>query len=1027
MKTLYKKLLLLLLMTSTSIFAQGKLEGKVTDKITGQSLPGVNVAVKGSTNGVSTDFDGNYKLSKLNNGDIIVFTYLGFKEATLNYAGQKTFDVVLEEEASKLEEVVVIGYGSVKKKDATGSVDLITSKEFNKGPVVSVDQLLVGKAPGVRITNAGGAPDSAPNIRIRGGASLSAQNNPLIVIDGVPIDFVNAAGNNNPLALINPTDIESFSILKDASAAAIYGSRASNGVIIITTKKGTQGKPEFEFNSSVSIGKVQSPIEMMNGQQFADFVRLNYPGQTYLLGVDDQSTILVSNPLEDNPATPQIEGRILSNTNWQEVIYRDAVTTDNNFSARANLFGKIPFRASVGHTNAQGLVRTNDFERYTTSLKISPQLFDKHLKIDVNAKGLLSEKNAINQDGVFGSALNMNPTLPVFGLSPDNVFNGIYQNLAYSQILQKYLGIAGGTNPLAQLDQRRRPENIRKFLGNMELDYKLHFFPNLRAVFNLGIETSRSNIEEFFIGNAVQTYTPISSTNTFTFNPGTSYRETQNITNQTMDAYLVYTKELKGFIKKFDIQGGYNYQNFRNDGIRTNYFNNPTTAIREELIDNNNRYNRYFNTTNLQSFFGRTNIDFSNKYLFTASFRADGSSLFQEDNRWGYFPSAAFAWKVSEESFLKDSKYISSLKLRLGWGKTGNQDITQVVGYYPTSPLFSINQATSQYLPGFNSYSALPFDPALTWEKATTINVGVDFDLFKKNIISGSVDVFKREVNDLLARVVIPSGQFLTNRFVQNVGSIDGKGMETSLTIRPYQSDNWNIELNGNAAYTYNEVTDLEGKESVDADESGLPIGTGVRLARHALGFQPYSAWVFQQVYDAAGKPIQGAYVDKNNDNVINDDDRYYEALRPNWTFGFGTSVSYKNFDLNASFRGQVGGNVYNTRELLAGNVQRALPTSADHLNNVLASPILFTNNIGNVPLSDYFLEDASFVRCEAITLGYKNNKIIKNGSIRFYVSGNNLFLISKYSGQDPENFNAIDNNFYPRPQVYSFGVNVNF
>ncbi len=1026
MKTIYKKLLLLLVFIPVNILAQSKLEGVVTDKALGQPLPGVNIVVKGSTNGVSTDFDGKFVISKLKAGDVLVFSYMGFKNYFLNYNGQSSVSVILEDEAAQLQDVVVIGYGSVRKKDATGSVDLITAKEFNKGPVISVDQLLVGKAPGVRITSNGGSPDSAPNIRIRGGSSITS-NNPLIVIDGVPLDVVNAAGNGNPLALVNPSDIESFSILKDASATAIYGSRASNGVIIITTKKGTSGKPEFEFNSNFSVGRVQNSVRMMNGPEFADFVRVNFPTKTKFLGVDDMSTAPVLSATEDDPSTPQIEGRILSNTNWQEQIYRDAVSVDNNFSARGNLFGKIPARASVGYTNNEGLVKTNDFERYTTSIRLTPQLFDKHLKIDVNAKGLLSEKNAIDEGGVFGSALNMNPTLPVYGLSPNNQYNGLYQSQAYDLGSQKYLGNVGGINPVALLDQRRRPENIRKLLGNIEFDYKLHFLPALRAVLNLGIETSRSNIEEYYRGNAIQTYTLPGNGGAGIFNPGTSYRETQNISNQLMDAYLVYSKDLTGFIKKFDVQGGYNYQNFKTDGFKTNYINDNVTGIRKEDIDNKNRYNRYFNTYNLQSFFGRGNIDFAGKYLFTASIRADGSSLFQEDKRWGYFPSAAFAWKISEESFLKDNNYISSLKLRLGWGQTGNQDITQIIGYYPTTPLFSINQGNSQYLPGYTSYNARPFDKTLSWETATTLNAGIDFDLFKNDVISGSVDVFKKEVNNILAKVAIPSGQFLTNDFVQNVGTIEGKGFETSLTIRPIQSDTWNVDLNGNLAYTYNEITDLEGKTSVDADESGLPTGTGIRLAKHALGFQPYSAFVFQQIYDAAGKPIQGSYVDRNKDNVINDDDRYYEALRPNWTFGFGYTVSYKNFDWTTSLRGQAGGKVYNARENVAGNIAQALPSSDDHLLNVLSGPKQFTNNIGFVPLSDYFLEDASFVRCESVSFGYKNTKIIKNGSIRFNVAVNNLFLITKYSGQDPENFNAIDNNFYPRPQVYSFGVNVTF
>lgn len=1029
MKTSYKKLLLLLLMLPLNLLAQSKLQGVVTDNTSGQPLPGVNVTVKGTNNGVSTNFDGQFTLSNIKNGDTILFSFLGFKEQAITFNGQNNITVILQEESAKLDEVVVVGYGSVKKKDATGSIDLITSKEFNKGPVVSVDQLLAGKSPGVRITTSGGAPDAAPNIRIRGGSSLSAQNNPLIVIDGIPIDLVNAAGNSNPLSLVNPNDIESFSILKDASATAIYGSRASNGVIIITTKKGVSGKPEFSFSSSISIGNARDRVNMMSGPEFAEFVRTNFPADpsalnypqnslTNLLGVDDPNT----NEF-DNLSTPEIEGRILYNTNWQDAIYRNSILADNSFSARANLFKKIPFRASVGYTDNEGLVKTNDFERVTTSLKLTPTLLDNHLKIDINVKGQMSKKNAIDEGTMFGAAVNMDPTKPIYADSPNNMFSGYYQGVKFDSGLNAYT-LDGPTNPLAILEQRKRPEKINKLLGNIEFDYKLHFLPELRAVLNLGLEASRSKIQEFYYGNAIQSYRPQGGG---VFNPGESYGERQHITNKTLDSYLVYTKESKGFLSRFDIQGGYSYQNFKNDGYKSEYDYDVNTGLRiPKVISPNNPNNRYYNVLNLQSFFGRTNIDLASKYLFTFSYRADGSSLFIKDKRWGYFPAAAFAWKISEEEFAKESTVVSNVKLRLGWGKTGQQDITGAVGYYPSDPLFEAAQGSSQYLPGFNSYSALPFDPNLTWEKTTTYNAGIDFELFK-NLISGSVDVYKRETNDLLARVQTSPGQSLSNEFVTNVGTTKGHGAETNLTITPVKNENLTWQVNGNLAFNYNEVTDLEGRSAVSAAESGLPIGTGTRLAVHAVGFQPYSAWVFEQLYDENGQPIEGAFHDRNGDNVINDDDRVYKAMRPNWTFGFGTSVNYKSFDLTASFRGQVGGLVYNAREMQSGNAAQVVPVNSNALTNILSQPILFQDNNDPRYFSDYFLEDASFLRCENITLGYKVNNAIKNGSLRLYVAANNLFIVTKYSGQDPENFNAIDNNFYPRPQVYSFGVNVNF
>jgi TonB-dependent starch-binding outer membrane protein SusC len=1003
MKTIYKKLFYLFLLLPLSMLAQNTVNGTVTDMLTGQPLPGVNI--KGASSSSSTGFDGTYQLSNVSKGDKITFTYMSYKDKEVVYTGQKPFNVSLAEDVNALKEVVVqLGYGSVKKKDATGSVSVLTAKDFNKGSLVSVDQLLTGKSAGVRITNNGGEPDSAPNIRIRGGSSISGQNSPLIVIDGVPLDLVNAAGNQNPLSLVNPNDIDSFSILKDASATAIYGSRASNGVIIITTKKGKSGKPEYNFSTNVAIGSIQKQIGVKDAAEFTSFIQNKFPQYVNLLGVDDSK-----NSLTDNPATPQVEGRILSNTNWVDLIYRQSITVDNNFSARGSLFNKVPFRASVGHTNNQGLVRTNEFERVTTSLKLTPTLLQDHLKIDINAKGSFSNKNAIDAGGVFGSALNYDPTKPAF-----NKDGSFYQEFSGANLV-------GGTNPLAILEQRRRPEKIRKFLGNAEFDYKLHFFPQLRAVVNLGLEASTSSIEETYIGNAFQTYQPI----TKAYNAGLNYKEDQTITNKTMDAYLVYTKEMTGFLKKVDLQGGYTYQNFVNDGTKKTFRYNAITGLREEIL--NDPTNHYYNPLNLQSFFGRSNIDLAGKYLFTISFRADASSLFLKDKRWGYFPAAAFAWKISDEALFKDSKFISSLKLRLGVGKTGQQDVTGAVGYFPTQPLFSAGSTTAQYLPGFNTYAALPFDPNITWEKTTTYNAGIDFDLFKNRIISGSVDVYTRKTTDLLAVVPIAPGQGLTNEFVKNVGDTESKGLETNLTIKVASTNNFNLDLNGNMAYNYTKVTNLGDVTNVSATESTIPNGTGTRIAKHAVGFQPYSAYVFEQIYNADGKPIEGAFVDRNKDGVINDSDRYYKAIRPNWTFGFGLSANYKNIDFSTSFRGQQGGLVYNTKELIAGNVNHAAPGIVNSLNNVLSGDLVFNNNIGNQPLSDYFFQDATFIRCENVVLGYKFTKAVKNGSIRVYVSANNLFLITKYKGQDPENFNGIDNNFYPRPRVYSFGLNLNF
>ena len=1008
------------------LLAQNTLKGVVLDGSSSQPLPGVNVLVAGTTNGTTTDFDGNFTLTNIKKGEKISFSYIGFTDETLIYENQKTITITLKENQKELKDVVVIGYGTTTKKDATGSLQSITTKDFNKGAIISADQLLVGKSPGVRITNNGGQPDSSPNIRIRGGASLNANSSPLIVIDGIPVDNTTPAGVSNPLNLINPNDIESFTILKDASATAIYGSRASNGVIIITTKKGSSGAPEFNYSSNVTIGKVGKKIDMMNGKQFTNFIQTYHPSLTNSLGIDDPSTAVT-----DDLSTPEVEGRILSNTDWQDAIYRTSISTDHNFSAKANLYGKIPFRASVGYTRNEGLVKTNDYERLSYSLKMTPKVFSDHLKIDANAKGIFTNKNAIDEGGALGGAINMDPTKPIRDNSSTNRFGGYYQDFVLDGSGNPTNTISGQYNPVALLMQRTRPERAVRFLGNIEFDYKMHFLPELRAVVNLGLDASEAQIKERFSNNAMATYRVINSGADYVFNPGKNYEENQTMTNTTLDSYLVYTKSLNGFLTKFDIQGGYSYQNFKNDGNKEIYRYNETTGVREVLPNDNNPNNRYYNVLNLQSFFGRANFDLANKYLVTLSLRADGSSLFREDKRWGYFPAAALAWKLKEEEFIKNINFINDVKVRLGVGKTGQQDITGNVGFYPSTPLFTIGSNNSQYLDNSNLYSALVFNEDLTWEKTTTYNLGIDFDLFKNNFLSGSFDIYRRETTDLLARVPLPPGQGLSDTFIKNVGSTESKGFELSLNFKPVKTDNFNLEIATNVAYSYVEITDLKDVTTLSAGGS-LPTGTNVNIAQNAVGFQPYSFWVFQQLYDGNGAAIPGAFVDRNADGVITNDDRYYKAVTPNWTFGFGINFNYKQWDFSSSFRGQLGGQVYNARKLTSGWVDRSIPTNSNSLSNVLdfyngAADIQFQNHNGNATFSDYFLEDATFLRCENIVLGYRFNKFYKNSSMRVYGAINNPFILTKYTGQDPENFGAIDNNFYPRPTSFTFGLNFDF
>lgn len=1033
MKTILKGFILTLLLFPTLIFAQSTLSGVVLEESSSLPIPGVNVVVKNSNNGTATDFDGKYQITA-NSGDIITFSYIGYVTKEVTYNGEATLNISLNEDAAQLDEVVIIGYGSVKKEDLTGSVEVVTAKDFNKGAVLSPEQLLQGKAAGVRITSSGGQPDAAPNIRIRGGASLSANSSPLIVIDGVPVDNGGVSGVGNPLSLINPNDIESFSILKDASATAIYGSRASNGVLIITTKKGTTGEAKYNFSARTSLSSISNSdfVPVMDSENFVKFIGEYYPEKLGLLGVPVGSVATNEN-VSKIINTPD-GARAIYDTNWQDVIYRTAVTKDYNFGVRANLLGKIPFRASVGYNETEGIVRTNDYERYTASLRLTPKLLDDHLKIDFNAKGTLVEKNSIDEGGALGGAISMDPTKPVY--DSNSIFNGFYSKILSASDANLPNGRVGASNPLALLEQRSRPEHVNRILGSLELDYKFHFLPELRAVTNFGLEASRSKIEERYQNNALATYTlvpdPSVAVGTYIFNPGVGYRERQHITNTTWESYLAYAKDLEGFVNSFDVQAGYAYQNFKNDGNKDEFRNDEVTGIRIPNIDTANPNNRFFSLLNLQSFFGRSNINLGDKYLVTLSMRADGSSFFTEDNRWGYFPSAALAWKVKQESFLENVNFVNDLKVRLGWGKTGQQDISGAVGFFPSIPVFEIGSPNSQFIEGVTLYNAKEFNPNLTWEKTTTYNLGVDFDVFKNSFLTGSFDIFKRETTDLLVVTNVPPGQALSDRLIQNVGKTESEGFELGLNINPISTDNFELSLNGNISYNTTEVTDLKGVEQIPAG-GGLPIGTGNFLLRHAVGEQAGSAWVLKQVYDTDGNPILGSFVDLNGDNVITEEDRYYRNIQPNWTFGFGVNMNYKNWDFSASFRGQLDGEVYNSRKLTAGVINNVLPLDEQSLNNTLdfysgEANLVFDEIRDPVQYSDYYLENASFLRCENIVIGYTlNDKLFKNTSIKLYGAVNNPFIITNYSGQDPENFGGIDTNFYPRATIYNLGVNIDF
>lgn len=1002
MRILQKYVFFLLFFVPLGMLAQVTISGTVTEKGSNEPLPGVSIVVKGTSTGTTTDFEGYYQITA-NAGDVLVFSYIGFKTSELTVSGN-TLNVSLEEDIQTLGEVVVVGYGTVSKKDATGSVELLTTEELNKGAITTVDQMLNGKSSGVRIVNAGGQPDSSPNIRIRGGASLNANNSPLIVIDGVPISINNPAGQSNALALVNPNDIESFSILKDASATAIYGSRASNGVIIITTKKGSAGSPKFNYSSNIQIGTLTNTLDVFSSNEYVTFINQFYPAQTDLLGVEG----------------------VIYNTNWQKEIYRTSFTADNSFSATANLFKKIPFRGSLGYTNIQGILKESALDRLNLSVSVAPKFIEDHLKVSINAKGIFTRKNQPDE-GAIGNALTLNPTLPVFDPTGNLPFGGYYQPLESTDPLRR----TGPINAVAQLKQRERDEDVNRFLGNIELDYKFHFLPELRAIVNLALDYSESDISERFLQNAILAYNNFDSNPLF--NIGETYSEAQLRQDRTLEGYFNYTKLFEtGILSKIDAQAGYSYQNFKNDGMQfPTIINDNGERVPGDIFG-------YFNELNIQSFFGRVNLDFGNKYLATVSYRTDGSSLFAKDNRWGHFPAVALAWKINEESFLKESKVISDLKLRAGWGITGQQDITGAAGFYPYTALYLNGDPTVQYGFGdtfYTTYRAQPYNSNLTWEETTTSNVGVDFNLWK-GIIGGNVDYYFRETENLLS-VVPQSEGSLINRFISNVGSTRSEGVEVGLNLTPISSEDFEFSLNGNVAFNETYITDLENITQAPIAGTGIGRGTGVNIGYFAVDHRSRNFWLYEQLYDVNGLPIQNAFVDQNGDGFVNDSDRVFIPIDPKWTYGFGANVNYKNFDFTANFRGQIGGNIFNANLLNRGFLGTGAVVPANgvgFISNILDLYDGTNYNGFNVApsdqqaLSDFYVSDASFLRFDNVTVGYKFKSLFeKNVQLRIYGAINNVFVISEYDGLDPENFGGIEQSPYARPRTYTFGINVDF
>jgi iron complex outermembrane receptor protein len=959
--------------------------GKVSDSKDGSPLIGVSVTVKGTPQGTATDANGNFSL-RAARGATLVFTYVGFATKEMTATGTE-MTVFLEGAKTALNEVVVIGYGRARKKDLTGAVTMVTSKDFQTGNIPSPEQLIAGKVAGVQIVS-GGAPGAGSAIRIRGESSFGnggASNDPLIVIDGVPVASSGISGSPNALSMINPNDIESFNVLKDASATAIYGNRASGGVIIITTKKGKRGKPQFNFSTNLALQTPSNTVDVLSTQEFRDFV--NQYGNA------------------------SQKGRLgNSSTDWQNEIYQNALASDNILSV-SGAAGKMPYRASLGYTYQDGILKTDNMKRLTGSLSLSPKFFNNYLSVDVNLKATQSKFQFANQ-GAIGSAVGFDPTQSV--LSGKTEYGGYFEWLDPSTGKPNPLA---PRNPVSLLKMRDDNSDVFRSIGNVQLDYKFHFLPDLRANLNLGYDISRGEGTVFIPETA--------GSQVANNRPGTNNKYKQDKDMKLMEFYLNYAKDLKSIKSKIDVMAGYSYQDFKTkDYFYPDFYADGT--IRPGSTPNF-AYNIPQYT--LISFFGRAIYTYNDKYILTATYRRDGTSKFSPDTRWGDFPSFAAAWKIGEENFLKNSKTISDLKLRVGYGITGQQEGIYEYGYLP---VYSLSNNSGMYQFGntfYNMFRPGAYDANLKWEEQSQLNIGVDFG-FWNNRLNGSIDYFDKESYDLLATVPIPAGSNFSNQLLTNVGSIRSKGVEFTVNAVPVKKEKlvWNVGFN----ITYNDVKVTKLSKVEDPNAKGIPTGgiaggTGNTIQIQSVGYRPRSFFVYQQIYDKDSKPIEGLYEDRNRDGIINEDDLYrYKASNPEVYMGFSTDVTYGKFTAGLVARANFGNYVYNNVASNRG-VARAILDPANFLSNGFRD-VLFTNFQNNQYFSDYYVKNASFLRMDNIFFGYNFGDVLaKKTNLRASFNIQNAFVITNYDGLDPEVFGGIDNNFYPRPRTFTLGLQFGF
>ena len=957
------------------------IKGEVTDAQNGEALIGATVMVEGEKGGTVTDFDGNFSLQVSSSAKKIKVSYIGYIDKVLSISDN--MKVKLESDSKALADVVVIGYGTARKSDLTGSVATVKSKDFNKGLVSSPEQLINGKVSGVQIMSNSGSASAGSTIRVRGGASLNASNDPLIVLDGVPLEQGGISGNSsNFLSMINPSDIESMTVLKDASSTAIYGSRASNGVIIITTKKGQQGAVKVNFNTTNSLQTRAQMVDMLSRDEFVNVINQ--------FGTDNQKSLLGT-----------------ANTDWNDEVYRTAFGTDNNLSVSGSIDKWLPFRVSVGYYNQSGLVRKDNVERWTGNVVLTPSFFQDHLKLTINAKGTLNN-NSFNNGGAVWAAATFNPTIPVY--SGNDKYGG------YNEALDAdgYPVNAGVRNPRGLVDLYDSKSKVSRFIGSMDVDYKVHFLPDLKLHATVGADYAKGDGTVYVPAYAAQSYNKDESLGGSDYKYGSQKNE-----NRLLTLYANYAKYFEDIKSNVDLTAGYDYQYWKS--TTPLYYTKSAAGTTLSTV----KASDYRHV--MLSYYGRINYSFDGKYLLTATVRRDASSRFSKDTRWGTFPSVALGWTLTEEPWLKNQKVLSNLKLRASYGVTGQQE---GIGNYNYLPVYTYSVTGAEaFINGqyINTYRPEAYVSDLKWETTTSWNFGLDFG-FLDGRIGGAIDFYTRKTKDLLASVPTAAGTNFSKTILTNVGNVDSKGIEVSLNATPIQTKDWEWNLSYNFTWQNMKVKNLSLIKG--GSQTNVKVGPSIDAYQFQVlseGYEPYMFYVYHQLYDSkTGKPIEGAYADLNNDGEINESDLYrYHSPAPKYIMGLSTSLRYKQLTLGMSFRANIDNYVYNGMGMSTGAFE-TVSYNNSQLNNLNTS-FLKTGFKTRQYLSDYYVENASFLKLDNLSLSYNVGKINKWASLTVSAMVQNVFTITGYSGTDPEVPNGMDNSFYPRPRTYSVSLGLQF